>query len=119
MLSLAIALTFQIETLKDVHIAAMPLDKAITQLSSIYNSPMDASVLLRNKIILVDATQVSESEVREQIAKTLNASWEKKERSMLLQTSFPNLPPSLVLCRGFPSVCFLWVEERHICHRLF
>ena len=79
MISLAFALCVQQAVLKDVHIPAMPLEKAVDQLATIYNSPMDISTLLRGKVILIDATQVSESEVREQIGKTLNASWEKKE----------------------------------------
>lgn len=79
MISLVLAFCIQQISLKDVHIVAMPLDKAVTQLSKLYNSPMDVSNLLKDKIIIIDATQVAESEVRDQIAKTINASWERKE----------------------------------------
>ena len=79
MLTFTFALCVQQAVLKDVHIPAMPLEKAVAHLATIYNSPMDISTLLKGKVILIDATQVSESEVREQIGKTLNASWEKKE----------------------------------------
>ncbi|MBS1700355.1 MAG: hypothetical protein JST12_01725 [Armatimonadetes bacterium] len=73
--------------LKDVHIAAMPLDKALDQLGQIYRSPMDVSVALKDKVILVDADQVSEQEVRDQIAKTINGYWEKKENTWHLTKS--------------------------------
>ena len=79
MISLTLALCLYQAPLKDVHIGAMPLEKAVAQLSNIYHSPMDISTLLRGKVIIIEANQVSESEVRDQIAKTVNASWEKKE----------------------------------------
>ena len=78
MISLALAISLVQAPLKDVRIVAAPLDKVVSQLSTIYNSPMDVSNLLKAKIMLIDATQVSESEVRDQIAKTVNATWEKK-----------------------------------------
>ncbi len=78
MISLAFAITLAQAPLKDVRIVAAPLDKVVSQLSALYHSPMDVSNLLKEKIVLIDATQVSESEVREQIAKTVNATWEKK-----------------------------------------
>lgn len=79
MSALLIAFLLQQPILKDIHILATPLDKAVSKLGIIYNSPMDVSNLIKNQIVLIDATQVSEQEVRDQIAKTLNASWEKKE----------------------------------------
>ena len=87
MISIALAIAFQQSTLKDVHIAAMPLEKAIVQISSIYNSPMDVSVLLRSKTIFVEASQVTETEIRDQIAKTLNATWERKDQTWHLAKS--------------------------------
>ncbi|MEI8281313.1 MAG: hypothetical protein WCG75_02810 [Armatimonadota bacterium] len=78
MISLAIAFSIHQTVLKDIHIVAAPLEKVVSQLGSIFHSSMDVSILLQTKIVLIDATQVSESEVRDQIAKTTNATWEKK-----------------------------------------
>ena len=64
---------------KDVHILGTTLDKAVVQLGRIFGSPMDCSNLIKDKVILIDAFGVTESEIRDQVAKTVNATWEKKE----------------------------------------
>lgn len=79
MTSLFLAACFQQALLKDVRLASMPLEKAIDQIAKLYNSPMTLSTLLKGQIVLIDASQVSESELRDQLAKTLNATWEKKD----------------------------------------
>ncbi len=78
MISIALAFSFHQTVLKDIHIPVAPIEKVLVQLSEIYHSPMDVSNALTNKHILIEATQVSEKDVRDQIAKLINASWERK-----------------------------------------
>ena len=76
---IVLALLLRQTSVQDVKVAAMPLEKAIQRVSEIYHSPMTVSNLLKDKIILISATQVSEAEVRDQIAKVVDASWEMKD----------------------------------------
>ena len=79
MVSTLLALFVQQAVLKDVHILATPLEKAVDQIAKIYNSPMDISPVFKGQVVLIEATQVPESDVRNQIARTVNGTWEKKE----------------------------------------
>lgn len=76
---LLLAFVFQQASLKDVHIHAAPLEKAIQKLSETYQSPMTVSNLIKDKVVFIEANQVSEEDVRDQIAKLVDASWEKKD----------------------------------------
>ncbi len=87
MTSLLFALAWHQSNLQDVHIVATTLEKAVAKISDIYRSPMDVSTLLRDKIVLVDAIQASEEDVRNHIASTLNATWEKKDNGWHLGKS--------------------------------
>ena len=88
MISLALAFCLQQVTLRDVHLVAMPCDKALTEVGRIYGTMMDASPIFKNKILVIEANQVDEKEIRDQIAKTLDGTWERKETFWhLTQTS--------------------------------
>lgn len=72
-----LALSIQQAALKDVHIAPTPLGSALQQLESIFGERLEVGAKLRDRVILIEANQVSGEELRFQIAKTLNSNWEK------------------------------------------
>ena len=78
MISISLAFLLQKSDLKDLQLGAAPVEQIVDQLAKVYRSSMDVSPLLKGKIILIEANQVSEPEVREQVAKVLNASWERR-----------------------------------------
>lgn len=66
----------------------MPCDKALTEVGRLYGTSMDASPVFKDKILVIEAHQVNEKEIRDQIAKTLDGTWERKETFWhLTQTS--------------------------------
>ncbi|MBS1700354.1 MAG: hypothetical protein JST12_01720 [Armatimonadetes bacterium] len=79
MTSLLFAIAAQQAQLRDLHIPAMPLEKAVARLEAIYGSPMTISTRLKDKIIVIEAQQVSEEDVRNQLAKLLDGTWEHKD----------------------------------------
>ena len=65
--------------LQDVHIRAASLDRVVQQISEQFRSPMTISTNLKNQILVVEANQVSEATVRDQIAKAVDGTWEMKD----------------------------------------
>ncbi len=72
------AILYQGQT-ADIHLKAMPLERALDQLVEIYHTPMTLSNLLKDKIVLIEASQVTLDEVKKQIALAVDASWEMKD----------------------------------------
>lgn len=79
MTSLLIATALLQGQTADIHLKAMPLEKVIARLDEIFHTEMTVSTLLKDKVIFVDATQVTLEDVKKQIALALDASWEFKD----------------------------------------
>lgn len=79
MISIVCAIAFHQAVLKDIHLSATPLDKALQKIAETFGSPMTVSNLIKDKIVFIEANHVSEAEIRDQLAKSLDASWEMKD----------------------------------------
>jgi hypothetical protein len=72
------ALVYQ-TVLKDVHLVATPVPKALEIIGRQYQTTLNTSPLFNNKVIVVEANQVSFDDVRDQIAKAVDGVWETKD----------------------------------------
>lgn len=64
---------------KDVHLVGMPIEKLMQELSKQFGQTLIASPRLADKTLLIEASQVSLDEVKGQLAKVLNSTWEKRD----------------------------------------
>ncbi len=62
----------------------MGLEKALLQIGHIYRSDLTCGVSLRNRIILVEAKDVTEASIRDRLADALDATWEQKDSGWFL-----------------------------------